>query len=142
MMASANLDLVRSIFAAVERGDVSSAEWAHPEIEYVIADGPSPGTWTGLAGMAEGTRDYLGAWEDFRAEVDAYRELDDERVLVLIHYHGRGKASGVDLGEIGATSAQLYHVRDGKVTRWVSYWDRERAFADLGLASEDAADSP
>src|SRR5207249_875621 len=83
VMASANLDLVRSIFAAVERGDVSSAEWAHPEIEYVIADGPSPGTWTGLAGMAEGTRDYLGSWEDFRAEVDAYRQLDDDRVLVL-----------------------------------------------------------
>src|SRR5207253_5493115 len=104
--------------------------------------GPSPGTWTGLAGMAEGFRDWLGAWKDLRFDVDHYRELDDERVLVLIHYHGRGKASGVDLGEIGATSAQLYHVRDGKVTRWVSYWDRERAFADVGLASEDGADSP
>ena len=86
--------------------------------------------------MAEGFRDWLGAWKDLRFDVDHYRELDDERVLVLIHYHGRGKASGVDLGEIGATSAQLYHVRDGKVTRWVSYWDRERAFADLGLAPE------
>src|SRR5947199_34638 len=82
-MTSANVDLVRSIYAAWERGDFSSPKWAHREIEFVIADGPSPGTWTGLAGMAEGTRDYLGAWEDFRAEVDAYRQLDDERVLVL-----------------------------------------------------------
>ena len=41
---SANLDLVRSIYAAWERGDRSSVEWAHPEIEYELVGGPAPET--------------------------------------------------------------------------------------------------
>jgi ketosteroid isomerase-like protein len=135
-MASANQELVRSIYAAWERGDFRSADWAHPEIEYVTVDGPAPGSWTGLAGMAEGFREFLNAWEEWRAEADAYRELDDERVLVLFHLSGRGKTSGLELGEIRTKGASLFHVRGGKVTRLVQYFDRERALADLSLASE------
>jgi len=136
MTASKNLDLVRSILAAWEQGDFSRAEWAHPEIEYVFADGPSPGSWRGLAGMAEVWRDWLSAWEDMNVEAQEYRELDDERVLVLSRYSGRGKTSGLELGQMGAKGATLFHIRDGKVTRFVGYWDRERALADLGLTSE------
>jgi ketosteroid isomerase-like protein len=132
-MPSANLDLVRSILAANERGDYSSVEWAHPEIELVLADGPTPGTWTGLAGMAEAWRDWGSAWEDFRVEVDEYRELDGERVLVLYRRSGRGKTSGLEIGQMRTKGASLLHVRDGKVTRVVIYFDREPAFADLGL---------
>jgi ketosteroid isomerase-like protein len=130
---SANLDLVRSIFAIWERGDYSSVEWAHPEIEWVLADGPSPGTWTGVAGMAEGWRDFLSAWEEHSIEVDEYRELDGERVLVLEHVSGYGKTSGVELAQMGARGATLFHVRSGKVTRLVNYFDCERALADLDL---------
>ena len=133
-MASANLDLVRSIYAAWERGDFSSAEWAHPEIEFVIADGPSPGSWTGPAGLAEGVRSLVSAWEALRVEADEYRELDGERVLVLSYFSARGKKSGLELGQMRTKGAELFHVRGGKVTRFVVYYDRERALADLGLA--------
>ena len=133
MTASSNLDLVRSIVAAWERGDFHSTEWADPEIEYVIADGPAPGRWTGLADMEEGARQYLRGWAELRALADAYRELDDERVLVLTRRSGRGKASGLELERLGTRGATIFHVRDGKVTRHVMYYDRDRAFADLGL---------
>jgi hypothetical protein len=133
---SANLDLVRSIYADWEHGDFSSVEWAHPEIEYVFADGPHPGTWMGLAGMARGNRDFLAAWEDWRIEADEYRALDDERVLVFTRMSGRGKTSGVELGRMRDLGANLFQVRLGKVTRLALYWDRNRAILDLGLARE------
>jgi ketosteroid isomerase-like protein len=133
---SANLDLVRSILGAWERGDYRSVEWAHPEIEYVMADGPSPGSWTGLAGMAEGFREFVSAWDEWRTEVDEYRELDSERILVLVHMSGRGRTSGLKVEQLGAKGANLFHVRGGKVTKLVLYGDRERAFSDLGLPSE------
>jgi hypothetical protein len=96
---SANLDLVRSIYADWERGDFTSAAWADPEIEFVVADWPDAGTWSGLAGMTEGMREFLRTWEDFSLEPDEYRELDDGRVVVGLRVHGRGKTSGVELGK-------------------------------------------
>jgi hypothetical protein len=45
-MASANVELVRSIYAAHERGEWSG-KWADPAIEFVRVDGPELGTWTG-----------------------------------------------------------------------------------------------
>ncbi len=135
-MTSANVELVRSICADWERGDFSSAGWADPEIQYVIADGASPGSWTGLAGMAAAWRDVVNTVQDYRVVVDECRELDDERVLVFTQRSGHGRTSGVDLGQMGNQSVSVFHVRGGKVTRFVLYFDRDRALADLGLASE------
>jgi len=133
-MSSANLDLVRSIYAAWERGELfSSVEWADPEIECVFADGPEPGRWTGPVGMAGALRDRLSTVEDFRFEVDEYRQLDDERVLVLARFSALGKTSGLEVGQLPTKMAALFSVGDGKVTRQVVYFDRERALADLGL---------
>jgi ketosteroid isomerase-like protein len=127
-MASENVELVRTIYADWERGEV--AEWVDPEIEWVIADGPDPGTWKGLAAVADAMRDQLSDWEDWRIKPEEVREIDDERVLVLMRASGRGKTSGV---EIENKRAQLLHIRGGKVTRSVYYHDREQALADLGL---------
>jgi ketosteroid isomerase-like protein len=135
-MASANVDLVRSILADWEHGDFSSTEELHPEIEFVIADGPSPGRWIGLDGLAESWRDFLSVWEDVRQDTEEYRELDDQRVLVLTRLMARGRTSRLEVGAMRTKQAGLFHVRGGKVTRLVYYLDRERAFADLGLAPE------
>jgi ketosteroid isomerase-like protein len=138
-MSRENVELVRSIYGPWGRGDFRSVDWADPEIEFVIVGlGPGSGSWKGLDAMAEAWRAYLNAWQDYRTEVDELRELDDERVVALVHLSGQGKASGVQLGEIRTEAANLFQVRDGKVTRLVLYVHRERGLADLGLSEQDA----
>jgi ketosteroid isomerase-like protein len=131
---SENLDLVRSIYTDWERGDFSRADWADSDIAFVICGGPAPGSWRGPVEMARAWRDYLSTWEDYRAALDTYREIDDDRTLVLGRRRaGRAKASGVDAAHLDQRTALLFEVHDGKVTRLVLYSDRARALADLGL---------
>jgi ketosteroid isomerase-like protein len=133
-MSQEHVEIVRRICQDWERGDFSSAEWAHRDIEWVIADGPAPGRWTGKDGMAAGFRGLLSAWEEWRVETNEFRELDDERVLVLVRAKGRGRTSGLEVEQTGAKGANLFHIGDGKVTRFVLYLDRGNAFDDLGLS--------
>ncbi len=128
---SENLDLVRSICADWERGDFSRNDWASPDIDFVIADGPEPGSWAGLKEMARRYGDWLRGWRDFRAAPEKYLVVDDQRILVLVKNSGRGRASGLELEQ--RSVANLFEIRRGKVARFVLYLDRDRAFADLGL---------
>ena len=99
----------------------------------MIADGPTPTTFRGLAELAAGMRESLSAWENLRARVDEYRELDEERVLVLLHFSGHAKMSGLDVDAISTRGADLVEIHDGKVTKIVKYLGLDRALGDLGL---------
>ena len=110
---SETLDLARSIHAA---------------------DDPSSGGLTGVAAVEANWRDFQGAWEDYHVEAAEYRQLDDERVLVIVQLSGRGKTSGLDVAQTGSRAANIFHARERKVRKLVIYWDGDRALADLGLA--------
>jgi ketosteroid isomerase-like protein len=130
---SENLDLVRSIYVDWERGDFDRADWADTEIEIVTVDGPEPGSWKGHTAMAEAWRGFLIAWRDFRVQAQEYRQVDNERVLVLYRVRAEGKTSGFEVGETDTDGANLFRLRGGKVVSLDIYWDRDRALADLGL---------
>ena len=132
-----NLELARSIVARWEYGDFRSVTWAHPQIRYAIVDEPGTRTTTGVAAMARTWSEFLSAWEDYRVEAHEYVPIDDEHVLVALTVRGRGKASGLDIGLAtgGPRSANIFHVRGGRVIMLTSYFDRDRALADLGLFS-------
>ena len=131
-MPSENVDLVRSVYSAWERGDFTSADWADPDIEFVLADGPNPGSWRGILEMAHAWGETISAFDHLTVEAEEIRELDDETVLVLTRNSGRGKLSGLELGGMQTRGANVFRIQDGKVTRLALYFDRDRALADLG----------
>ena len=142
MTASSNLDLVRSICEAWERGDFRTVDWAHPQIEWVMIDGPTPGQRTGSASAAGEFGAFLSVWEHLQIAAESYRELDDSRVLAFTRFSGRGKSSGFEIADTGSEGAHMFHLEAGKVVRVDAYWDRHRALADLRLAPEgSSADS-
>jgi hypothetical protein len=128
-----DLDLVRSIYSEWEQGDFRSTDWAHPEI-VLEGTGFDAIQSRGIAEMRRAWRDWMKAWDAYRVEADEFRELDGERILVLMHHGGAGKASGVGIDGMRTAGANLFEIHEGKVTRLVLYWERAHAFADLGLA--------
>jgi len=132
-MSQENVELVRAICTPWESGDFSEVGWADPEIELVFADGPTPGTSIGVAAMRAAWREALSAFDRLDVEIERYVPLEGGRVLVLMHNRGRGKTSGFDLGDLQTRGANVFHVRNGKVTQLILYRERARAFEDLGL---------
>ena len=85
--------------------------------------------------MREGARSWISAWDRYRIKAEEFRELDGERVLVLSRGDDRGRTSGLEVGLVEATAADVLHLSHGKVTKFVVYFDRECALTDLASRS-------
>jgi hypothetical protein len=139
---SENLDLVRSIYVAQARGDFSRADWADPEIEFEFADGPSPGVWKGTSEMARMWRDALSTYDELRIEAIEFREMGDERVLVLTESSGITKRSRLPMPPEWTRGVAVYRVSGGKVVGLRIWLHRDNALADLGLTDATPTATP
>ena len=131
-MSAENVELVRRIYSAWERGDFSESWWCAEDFEFQLPDGPYPGIHHGAAGMARAWREWLQGWRSFHTRLVQVRDLGD-RVLAVNRFGGEGRTSGLVPDALGAT---VWDIRDGKVTRLAPYVRLENALADLGI--EDA----
>jgi ketosteroid isomerase-like protein len=83
----------------------------------------------GLDGLRAVWLDWLSPWESYRTEIEDALDLGD-RVVVLVRDLARRRG---DTHEVPLTSAAVWSVRDGKVTRAVFYADRPSALKAVGL---------
>src|SRR5256885_8537426 len=115
---SENLDLVRSIYAAWEQGDFSSAEWAHPDIEWIIArEHPDARTLIGRDALTEYRREWQKTMPDLRLALDRLLDAND-KVVTIGTAHGTGTGSGAD---VRVPLAFVFTLRDGLIVRAEEY---------------------
>ena len=140
-MTAWNVEFLRGVYAHWERGEFGSVDWADPDIEFAIADGPSPVRVTGIPAMARAWGETISSYEGLTVAAEEYREVDSERVLVLTRNQGRARGSGFDIGRILTPGANLFHIRDGRIVKMVLYFNRENVPADLS-PSDPGGQSP
>jgi ketosteroid isomerase-like protein len=132
-MSQENVEIVRRLFERWAVGDLTG-DCFDRDLEYSRIGAETPGLegrWLGRDEMAASMRDYLRAFSDLRIEAERIVDLSEDRVLVLSRHTARGKQSGVPIEhEIG----DLLTLRDGKIVRFDSYWNRAQALEAAGLS--------
>jgi uncharacterized protein len=127
-MSQENVKLVREVFAAYERGDLSTAmSYYEPDVVFSPAEEPPI---HGRDAVIEYLQRWEEPWDDYEAEGEEFIDAGDS-VVVTFHAKGRGRASGI---EVDARSYQVYSLHNGKLARMDEYTDRREALQAAGLS--------
>jgi ketosteroid isomerase-like protein len=84
----------------------------------------------GHEGVEEWQRSESEAWESLKVEPSEFRDLGENRVLVVGELRGRGRASGL---ELNAPAASVLEMRESKVCAFHAYTSRAEALEAAGL---------
>jgi ketosteroid isomerase-like protein len=128
----ADFEVIRRAWRASGQKDLAAFERdLDPDIVTIpfgaVMEGKS---YRGVDAVVGWLRDEIWAnWEHFDTVPEEFTRVG-ERILVTGRWHARGKGSGVEL-DIPAT--WVVEVRDGKITYWQTYTDRDQARRDIGL---------
>jgi ketosteroid isomerase-like protein len=132
-MSEENVEIVRKLNAALNRGDVEGqlsylAEDA--EIRDLRSAPDQPLTVTGMDAIRGVWAEWNSAFDELRADVDEWLEAGDA-VVAHAHWWGTGRNSGV---VIDTRQYDLFELKDGKVVRAVlGYQSKDDALKAAGL---------
>jgi ketosteroid isomerase-like protein len=127
---SENLDLLRSIFAAWERGEFASGiEPLAADIHYSAAQPEGQATASGRAEMSRFLRDFLASWGRYWIELHDLQELAPGRFLASATQYGRGRDSGA---ETSMPAFIAIGFRGREIAQLEFFYDHASAVAALG----------
>ena len=136
-MSQENVEVVRRVTDVMDAEGFEAAlpiflEAAHPDVEWREDPAwPGSATYRGVEQVRQVILDRMGTL-DFDQQTEDLIDVDD-KVVVLVRWVGRGKASGAQ-GEI--SMAMVWTVREQAITRVEFFLDRAQALEAVGLRGE------
>jgi ketosteroid isomerase-like protein len=115
-MSQENVEVVKGIYQSTGRRDWEAVMAKYsPDVELDSSVFPGGGVYTGLDGIREWFRQWFGAWEEYRDDMEAARAYADPEVEVYV-------AQEADL-PVGLD--EVYHGPDGycrAMEEWAEAW--------------------
>ena len=132
-MSQENVELVRSAFAAVDRGDMDAVLRLCDE-DIVITQPPelpdAPAEQHGHRGVLEAFALWPEQWDDYRVELLKIADAPPSKVIATTRTRGRGKQSGV---EVEMDFSFVFTIRDARISEWRLFVREDQALEAAGL---------
>jgi ketosteroid isomerase-like protein len=131
-MSQENVEvIIRAMEAYRAGGFPAGRDFLHPDFEMVRSGihFTESGTYRGLEAASKSMLDYIGAFEDYRAEPEEFIDAGDHVVVAQTEV-GRARTSSVELSERWYA---VFTLRDGKILRLQWFDERGHALEAAGL---------
>ena len=132
-MSQENVEIVRRAVEAFNKVGLAESALRIFDPDAVFEEPPeqpSPTVVEGRDAAIEIFRQFDEAWQEHRSEPEEIRVIDGERVLLLSVEHFKGR-DGIEISQPGGS---IFTLRDDKVVRLQSFWERENALKAAGLS--------
>ncbi|MEA2347967.1 MAG: hypothetical protein QOG62_1754 [Thermoleophilaceae bacterium] len=135
-MSQENVEIVRKVYAAVERGDSTAVFALYDEAVEIDATRlpesrlVEPNVVQGHEGLRRFGRAWDEAWESAQDECEQLIDVGG-RVISVVARRGHGRASGI---RVEAERAGVWTIRDGKVVHAVWFTSKDEALEAVGFS--------
>jgi ketosteroid isomerase-like protein len=124
-MSQENVEIVRRIYDEIVTRPEAVRELYASDYEMDTTDiAPDVGVIRGFDAALEALRPYFETFEDFYIEIEEVVHADEESVVTEVHDGGRMPGSD---SEVRNHRFHVFAFRDGKLVRFSSHLDRNRA---------------
>jgi len=133
-MSQENVEIVRTAFAAFDRGDIDGVLRLCDEDIVITQPADLPGfphEQHGHRGVVEAIALWPEQWDDYQIETLKIAAAPGGKVFATTRTRGRGKQSGV---EVQMEFSFVFTVRDAKISEWQLFIREDQALEAAGLS--------